>query len=77
MNAHSSFHNPDAVPSDGDISKCMNCGHEYVRHGDRWQPMTAAERAELEPEVLRELETLEYARIRSNLPDLTKRDGRT
>lgn len=76
MDATSCFDDPSAVPSAGDLSKCMNCGREYMRRDDRWQPMTAAERAALAPEERRELERIEWARQRAALPDLSKRGGR-
>jgi hypothetical protein len=33
------------APKEDDLSLCMNCGAPYVRHRDRWLPMTNAERA--------------------------------
>jgi hypothetical protein len=73
--AHTSFHNPNAVPKPGDLSICMNCGAEYVRHADRWQPMTAAVRATLTPEERAAIEELHVARHRADLPDLAKGRG--
>lgn len=76
MDAFDCLQHPDAMPKDGDLSLCMNCGFEYVRHADRWQPMTAAERAALEPEDRRTLEEMQFVRSRVITEDLSKRDGR-
>lgn len=76
MDAHSCFTNETAHPEPGDVSVCMNCGREYIRHGDRWQPITAAERAALPPETLLDLEQLEWTRQLVIREDLAKRGGR-
>jgi hypothetical protein len=39
------------VAEDGDVSMCLNCGMAYARHGPRWEPLTKAERAALDPEA--------------------------
>jgi len=74
--AYTSFSDPKARPKTGDVSLCMNCGAEYVRHAGRWRPMTAAEREAMHPESRRQIEEMHAARSHVPMPDLAKRGGR-
>lgn len=67
---------PGAVPTDGDVSLCLNCGAVYVREGDKWRPMTKAEKRALEPENREKIERYERARRRMVDVDLSRRGGR-
>ncbi len=75
MDAASGF-TEDAVPTEGDVSSCLNCGGLHTLHGGARHKMTLAERAALPRETLRELTRLEIARRRAVKKDLSRRSGR-
>ena len=75
MDAADAADNSDAVPVQGDLCLCMNCGAPYTLDGTAWRPLTAEERAALTPEERRGLEAAEHVRRLANLPDLTEGDG--
>ena len=69
VNAATALHRDqrDNRPTDGSIALCANCGNLHVRHGPRWLPITAAERAALDPEWLTRLMRIGAA-IRRKIP---------
>lgn len=64
-----------APPSEGDYSVCMNCGHQYTRHGTRWVPTTVDEKAAMAPENRRDIERIQQARRAVIREDLTRNRG--
>lgn len=74
MDSYDCTNKPGAAPGEGDVSLCMNCGALHSRRADTWQPMTAAERADLTPDMRRYLLFLEFGRSLVIDEDLTKRD---
>ena len=66
----------DAVPDEGDLSICMNCGETYTLDAGRWRKSTAAELAGLSPETRRDLTEHQMARAAVPMPDLSRRGGR-
>jgi hypothetical protein len=75
MDAASHIHGDDAaIPKDGDLCICINCGTPYTLDGDAWRRLTTTDLTSLTPVERRELELAQTARDFANLPDLTKRD---
>lgn len=67
--------NVHAVPSEGSLALCLNCGHVHVRHGARWLAMTKAERDTLSDDERDELARSERTRASAPMPDLRKNQG--
>lgn len=65
----------DAVPVEGDLTKCLNCGRVHVRRGRCWQPISSGELDALPAETRGLLDRAEAARRRVIHRDLAKRGG--
>jgi hypothetical protein len=67
----------NAVPAQGDVSICLNCGALYMLDDRRlWRAVTPADLAMLEPAFRREITTIQMVRSRAGIPDLATRGGR-
>lgn len=75
MDAYNCTTEPSTAPAEGDISLCLNCGALHTRHGERWQPMTTAEREQLTPEERRNVAMAQLARSRVIDKDMNKVGG--
>jgi len=77
--AASSARDERAVPKQGDLSICLNCGAAQVRDGERWRQMTDAELAGLSPEERRDLAEHQIlqavGRATGQIPDLVRGRG--
>jgi hypothetical protein len=63
------------APKEDDLSLCMNCGAAYVRHHDRWVPMTNAERAAMTDAERAEFDLACRSRNEITRTDLTRGRG--
>lgn len=76
MDAAGSMRGGGRPPQEDDYSLCLNCGHVYVRHDNRWVSITAEERAAMSAENRHVLEQAERGRRFVIREDLAKRGGR-
>ena len=67
----------DAVPKQGDLSICINCGESYTLDHKRWRKLTPAEFAALAPGERRKLVLAQQVRAEAGFPDLARRGGHT
>ena len=65
----------EAVPRDGSIALCINCGKRHIRHGTRWMPLTDAEWRSLSSEERKQLMMVELARQIAIRDDLSRGRG--
>jgi hypothetical protein len=75
MDSASAIDGSAAVPNDGDISLCLNCGVLYVRQGIGWQQMSAAERRTLPLQTRLEISQARRARAAVIHEDVSKQRG--
>ena len=70
MDADSCPMDDEAVPNNGDITLCLNCGELYVRRTNKWKPLTQKEFVKLPDAVKKEIIRYEAIRqivVRENL----------
>jgi NMD protein affecting ribosome stability and mRNA decay len=70
--------NDNAVPHDGDVSICLNCGRDYILREARWVVLSLQEKeklpAYLRRVMLRRQQRLRFMKETLGMPDLTRRD---
>lgn len=66
-----------AVPTEGSISICLNCGHLYERSDGKWRTAPPGLIDQLAPETRRSIQMAQAARRVVITEDLSKRGGHT
>lgn len=61
-NYSESLEDPSAVPQQGDITICINCGLAYILQVKNWVPMSDKDIAHLSPEARSCFEAFQRAR---------------
>ncbi len=76
MDSASSATKENAVPKEGDISVCLNCGALYALRAGAWAPLGALDMAALPADVRGLVERVQRLRKLVVLADLANRGGR-
>lgn len=67
---------PIASPVEDDVSICMNCGHLYIRHADKWVEPTQKDKQAIPDAIFEHVNKLKRIRAAVIKEDLAKQGSR-
>ena len=75
MDSVSCVTQPEAEPAEDDLTMCLNCGHLYVRHDNKWTEITPAEYDGIDYPLKLQIEACRLARAEVVTKSLVRSDA--